>query len=412
MRVLAADDEPGVVRSLERLLKSWGYEATSANDGVEAWRILKHEDAPRVVILDWDMPGLTGIEVLRLLRATAHGKETYVVLLTARQHKSELIEALEAGADDFLSKPFEPRELQLRLAKGVMSRERTTGKRAAPPAATTVDGKYRLEKKIAEGGMATVWLGVHLSLGINVAIKFMKPDVAELADYASFEREARAAAQIRNPHAVRVFDHGLTSEGLPYLVMEWLSGESLWERVQRAGPLPLDEVVVVAEQVAGALADAHGRGIVHRDVKPENILLVDDEEQAAGWSAKLVDFGLAKPDWAKASRALSAGTPAYMSPEHLLGKEAANPGLDAWGLAATAYVAVTGEIPFDAPSLAEIIRRVCDDPPPVPSRARRVPPGFDAWFARACARDPAARFGGPKELAASLAALCEAESAR
>ncbi len=411
MRILAADDEPGVVRSLERLLKTWGYDATAAHDGIEAWRILKREDAPRVVILDWDMPGLTGLEVLRLLRATPHGKETYVVLLTARQHKSELIEALEAGADDFLSKPFEPRELQLRLAKGVSARERI-GKRGSPPAASTLDGKYRLEKKIAEGGMATIWLGVHLSLGINVAIKFMKPEVAELADYASFEREARAAAQLRNPHAVRVFDHGVAAEGLPYLVMEWLGGESLWERLQRSGPLPLDEVVVVLEQVAGALEDAHARGIVHRDVKPENILLVDDEEHAAGWSAKLVDFGLAKPDWAKASKALSAGTPAYMSPEHLLGEAAANPALDAWGLAATAFVAVTGEIPFDAPTLADVIRRVCEEPPPVPSRVSRVPAGFDAWFARACARAPAARFGGPKELAAALAATCPAESVR
>src|SRR6185369_2111211 len=99
-------------------------------------------------------------------------------------------------------------------------RAKMSARAGTPPAASTIAGKYRLEKKIAEGGMASVWLGVHLSLGINVAIKFMKPDVAEMADYPSFEREARAAALLRNEHIVRVYDHGITNDGSPFLVME------------------------------------------------------------------------------------------------------------------------------------------------------------------------------------------------
>src|SRR5438045_4160634 len=102
MRVLAADDEPGIVRALERCLGSWGYEATTVTSGMDAWRILKREDAPAIVILDWDMPGLSGLEVCRLLRSTPHGRDAYVLMLTARQQKTDLIEALEAGADDFL----------------------------------------------------------------------------------------------------------------------------------------------------------------------------------------------------------------------------------------------------------------------------------------------------------------------
>jgi serine/threonine protein kinase len=413
MRVLAADDEPGVARTLDRFLRSWGYESVTVGDGLEAWRILKREDAPRIVILDWDMPGLSGIEVLRLLRSTAHGPDTYVVLLTARQQKRELIEALEAGADDFLSKPFEPRELQLRLAKGVSFRESRAKSRergGAPLAASTIGDKFRLEKKIAEGGMASIWLGVHLSLGINVAIKLMKPDVAAMADYASFEREARAAAQLRNEHIVRIYDHGLTNDGSPFLVMEYLSGESLRERIERAGPMPLDEVVLVVEQVALALTEAHARGVVHRDVKPENILLVDDPERAAGFTVKLVDFGLAKPDWTHETKALSAGTPCYMSPEHLLGHAPANPALDSWGLAATAFVAVTAVLPFDGNELAEVVDRVCKRPAPVPSRVMNaVPAGFDDWFARACAHDPKDRFASPLDLASALAGLCPTE---
>jgi serine/threonine protein kinase len=145
-------------------------------------------------------------------------------------------------------------------------------------------------------------------------------------------------------------------------------------------------------------------------VKPENILLVDDPERAAGFTVKLVDFGLAKPDWTHETKALSAGTPCYMSPEHLLGHAPANPALDSWGLAATAFVAVTAVLPFDGDELAEVVDRVCKRPAPVPSRVlNRVPAGFDGWFARACARDPKDRFASPLDLASALAGLCPTE---
>lgn len=414
MRVLAADDEPAMIRILERSLRSWGYEAVVAKDGVEAWRILKHEDAPRIAILDWDMPGLSGLEVCRLLRSTPHGPGVYVLMLTAREQKSDLITALESGADDFLSKPFHSRELQLRLAKGVRDtvQSRAAGRpdaaaAAPPPTGTTLGGKYRLERQIAKGGMGSVWLGVHLSLGVNVAIKFMDPKLAETADYASFEREARAAAQLRSEHTVRVYDHGIDHAGLPYLVMEYLSGDSLWSRIDAKGALSPDEVVACVDQVARALAEAHARGIVHRDVKPENILLIDDHDRPLGFSAKLIDFGLANHS-AGAGRPTSgptAGTPSYMSPEYLQGEIGPTPALDLWGLAATAFVALTGAIPFDGESLRDIYRVVCDEDPPVPSRvAPGLPPAFDAWFARACAPDRAARFTSAAELASSLAA--------
>jgi serine/threonine protein kinase len=408
MRVLAADDEPGMLKALDRHLRSWGYEVELAQDGGEAWRVLKRADAPRVVILDWDMPGLSGLEVCRLLRSTPHGSDVYVLMLTGRQAKTDLIEALESGADDFLSKPFHPRELQLRLAKGISFRE-TQAIRAptvAPPSGAVLGGKYRLERKIAEGGMATVWLGVHLSLGINVAIKFMKPHLAETTDFASFEREARAAAQLRNQHIVRVYDHGLTNDGLPYLVMEYLGGESLADRIERQGPLPPLEVAGIIAEVARALTEAHDRGIVHRDVKPENILLVEDtdREKAIGYTAKLIDFGLAKP---RGEGAEAAGTPCYMSPEHLRAEAAPNALLDLWGLAATAFFALTATVAFDGPTLADVVARVCAGPLPRPSALNAaLPHAIDEWFARACARRPQSRFQSASELSASLGKAC------
>ncbi|HEU4403696.1 MAG TPA: response regulator [Polyangiaceae bacterium] len=406
MRILLADDEDGLRRSLAQWLERWGYEVVAARDGDEAWRLLKREDAPRVAILDWEMPGLSGLEVCRLLRATPHGGEAYVLVLTAKGEKDDLVEALEAGADDFLTKPFHARELQLRLAKGVREAARANSARAPvsvpPPSGYTLGGKYRLEGKIADGGMGSVWHGVHLSLGIDVAIKFMASQLAETSHYASFEREARAAARLQNEHIVRVYDHGISFDGLPYLVMEYIAGESLSDRIDRLGPLSPAEAVALVEQACEALGEAHAQGVVHRDVKPDNILLVNGARRGP-FSAKLIDFGLANPGGAHAAPGL-AGTPSYLSPEYLRGEAPPSPLLDLWGLAATAFRAVTGRTAFAGQSLDEIYRKVCAEPPPLPSKAAPgTPPAFDAWFLRACAADPGARFPNAGEFASAFA---------
>lgn len=419
MWILAADDDPAVRTSLQRLLERWGYDVRLASDGLEAWQILKRDDAPSIIILDWDMPGMKGIEVCRMLRQLPKGRNAYVLVLTGRQHKDDLVAALESGADEFLSKPFDPRELQLRLAKGIRDITRANGLRGGvepgpssnprmkpPPSGTTLDGKYRLERKLAEGGMGSVWLGVHLALGVNVAVKFMRPDLAETAAYASFEAEARAAAQLRSEHIVRVYDHGLTEAGAPYLVMEYLSGESLDARIGRLGPMTPPEVVAMVEQAARALGEAHAHNVIHRDVKSENVLLEIDEECDFGMRVKLIDFGIARrvdPREAHDHHSI-AGTPCFMSPEYLSGRVPPNPHLDLWGLAACAFDAMTGHRPFDGDTFEEVRRAICDEPLPIPSTFHeRVPRGFDAWFARACAYDPIARFATAAELAAALA---------
>jgi CheY-like chemotaxis protein/tRNA A-37 threonylcarbamoyl transferase component Bud32 len=411
MRVLAADDDPALRSVLARALRGWGYEAVAVADGIEAWAILKRPDAPPIAVLDWDMPGLSGLEVCRLLRTTPHGHGVYVLMLTGRQEKDDLISALEAGADDFLSKPYHQRELQLRLAKGVTyqaGRAADRTNQSAPPSGSTLGNRYRLERPIAEGGMASVWLGVHLALGINVAIKFMKPGVDEMPDYTSFEREARAAAKLRSEHIMRVYDHGIANDGAPYLVMEYLSGESLADRIERLGPLAPVEVAAIVEQIGRALNEAHTRNIIHRDVKPENILLLEDPERPHGL-AKLVDFGLARSNTGTIADngEFISGTPSYMSPEHLRAAAPPNPQLDLWGLAATAFCALTGRVAFEGETVRAIMHSVCTAPLPVPSAHEpTLTSAIDAWFAKACARQPAARYQTPAELTSALTEAC------
>jgi serine/threonine-protein kinase len=190
--------------------------------------------------------------------------------------------------------------------------------------------------------------------------------------------------------------------------MEYLGGESLGARVDEKGAFSASDVAAIVEQAARALTEAHSHGIIHHDIKPENIILVDDPERDCGFSVKLIDFGLANPGSTQAITPSGgiAGTPHYMSPEYLRGSVKPNPHLDMWALAVTAYVAVTGQAPFEGDSVNEIYRRVTGDPP-IPSVVNPdVPPSFDAWFARACAREPSVRFQSAAEMAAALTVAC------
>jgi serine/threonine-protein kinase len=247
-----------------------------------------------------------------------------------------------------------------------------------------------------------VWLGVHLALGVNVAVKFMEPTLAQSAEYASFEREARAAAQLRSEHAVRIYDHGLARGGRPYLVMEYLDGETIGRRLARERRLPARDVVAIVGDVARALGEAHGRGIVHRDVKPDNIVAVESVDRPDALVCKLIDFGLARSAVAPRERFI-AGTPVYMSPEYLRNDVAPNTALDLWALAASAFEMLTGELPFPGDAASNVLEAIFFSPFPAAADIHAdIPRSFDAWFARACAKDPAARFASAAELALAL----------
>jgi serine/threonine-protein kinase len=272
--------------------------------------------------------------------------------------------------------------------------------------------------------MGAVWEGVHATLGTRVAVKLIKPQLAQQEEArARFRIEARAAAKLQSKHAVQVFDYGVTPEGLPYIVMEFLEGESLSDAIVSRGQLPPAEVGQIIGQAARALAKAHAAGIVHRDLKPDNIFLARSDDTGEGglpYIVKLVDFGIAKmfedtPRPGESAPAMGGptrdgtviGTPNFMAPEQLAVGGAPGPLTDLWSLGACTFAAMTGRLPFEGDVLGDIVLKVCAAPMPAPSHVYPgIPRGFDAWFARACSRDPAKRFQTAEELAQALAGVC------
>jgi serine/threonine-protein kinase len=247
--------------------------------------------------------------------------------------------------------------------------------------------------------MGSVWEGIHTSLGTRVAVKFIETEHAASTEARSrFENEARAAAKLRSKHVVQVYDHGLSSDGRPFIVMEFLAGEPLDRRLDRVGRLPPADTARIIHQVCRALGRAHEAGIVHRDLKPENVFLVWDEEDGAD-VVKVVDFGIAKftdgsMGVSSATRTGSVlGTPYYMSPEQARGLRSVDHRSDLWSVGVIAYRCIVGDLPFQGEAIGDLLVKICTAPLPVPSqRAPGVPTGFDAWFAKALEREPSQRF--------------------
>ena len=284
-------------------------------------------------------------------------------------------------------------------------------------AGQVLGGKYRLVTCLGSGGMGSVWRAEHLTLSSPVAIKLIEPATAREPDALHrFLREARTAAALRSPHVVQIFDYGVDAD-TPYIVMELLDGESLAERLAQKSRLSTLETARIIQHISRALGRAHEAGIVHRDLKPENVFIVknDDEEVA-----KVLDFGIVKADpnafdtsnvGAATRTGTLLGTPYFMSPEQAESSKSVDHRADIWALGVIAYRCLLGELPFNGDSVGRLILEICSRPLPVPSQRGVVPPGFDAWFARACARDPRDRFESAKRAAAELSRLTDAAPA-
>ncbi len=277
----------------------------------------------------------------------------------------------------------------------------------------TIAGKYQLLRQLGRGAMGSVWQARHLTLRSSVAVKLMDPAIGlSTTGLARFTREARAAASLRSPHVVQVLDHGV-DQGTPYIVMEMLEGESLAARLERVKLLSAPETARIVNHVARALARAERAGVVHRDLKPDNVFLVTNEDEEL---AKVLDFGIAKVhagagfEQSQGEERTAAGallgTPYYVSPEQAEGLKTVDHRTDIWSLGVMTYECLLGKRPFDGETLPALLLAICSGRPPRPSAHGAVPLGFDAWFARACAHSPEDRFASARDAAIQLLVVC------
>jgi hypothetical protein len=270
-------------------------------------------------------------------------------------------------------------------------------------------GQYALKERLGEGGMGEVFLAEHRLLKRLCAVKLVRPEkVNEAGMLARFEREVQATAKLRHPHTVGIYDYGHTEDGTFFYVMEYLPGLRLQQLVEHWGPLPPGRVVYLLRQICGALHEAHGIGLVHRDIKPDNVLVcrLGGQDDVA----KLFDFGLVRAaDGGEAASRLTQagsllGTPHFMSPEQVTGAEVEQRS-DLFSLGAVAYFLLTGTLPFDGDNILAVMYARIKEPvrPPAAHRAG-VPPDLERVVLRCLAVEKEDRFPDAKALQKALAA--------
>ncbi len=284
----------------------------------------------------------------------------------------------------------------------------------------TFAADFRVVRPLSRGGMGSVYVVDQLSTGRQRALKLMHPDLAQSPELRRrFEQEARVGARIASDHVVEVIAAGVDdATAMPWLAMELLDGEDLASALSRRGTLTLAEVAEILSGLCHALAAAHDAGVVHRDLKPENVFLATSRSTRGAATVKVLDFGIAKVV-AEANTAATAavGTPLYMAPEQTTAGGSVTPATDVWAVGLIAFRMLTGH-PYwrggniePTNAMAVLREVVMDDMPSASRRAQELgstvelPPGFDAWFARATQREPSARYGDAREAFRAFAAL-------
>jgi eukaryotic-like serine/threonine-protein kinase len=268
-----------------------------------------------------------------------------------------------------------------------------------------VGGKYRLGVVIGSGGMGVVYEAVHTELRSPCAVKVVNRHRADTGESKRLLREARVLAQLRGPHAVRVFDAGRLPDGSPYLVLERLTGEPLSARLAASGALPVAQALSFAWQMCEAVREAHAHGIVHRDLKPSNVFVLSED------FVKVLDFGLAlridaSEQDSTATASCFAGSPRYMSPEQIRASADVSPSTDIWALGVVLFEMLTGRSPFDGAGAGAILASIVADPA---NRLREfvpsAPPELDRLIADCLEKSPSDRPASPEHIQRRLEAL-------
>jgi len=402
--LLVVDDNEMNRDLLSRRLERKGYRVKTAADGLQALELVG-QGSIDLVLLDIMMPGMSGIEVLRALREQSSISELPVIMVSAKGESEDVVQALELGANDYVTKPIDFPVVLARLQSHLRMRATVKSGAAADHSATpsevgpstVIAGKYLLERKLGSGSFGAVYRARHISLDHPVALKILQCNVTASAEaIARFRQEGISACRINHPNAVSVIDFGVTATGVAYLEMELLEGASLLEELRAKGPMSVNRVGEIVLPICDVLAKAHLAGIVHRDIKPPNIFL---HHGPAGEIVKVLDFGIAKlvGDAAGSEYVTMTlegdllGTPAYMAPERLSSRPY-DGRADVYGVGIMTYQMLTGVLPFTgADPMAIAMQHMNATPPPLREWLPHLPAKVESLVMLALAKDPAER---------------------
>ena len=387
VRVLVVDDDVGSRSSMALYLRSAHFDVKTAGDGEKALRALADHEFD-IVLLDLNMPTLDGMSVLQIVRGHYSPSVLPIIITTANNASSVLARAMDLGANDYVNKPLDPTELLARIKHHVRMKTAVAEVTGVEPAVTTLGiprseqvtgpvevgtvlgGKYKLVKVIGTGGYGTVYRAEHLGLGSSVAVKVMaSAGLAGDEALARFQREGTILGRMNHPNVVHVFD--IDSRGdSAYMVMELLTGGTLTDEVHKHKMLTPLRAAEIAITVCAVLYEAHSEGLVHRDIKPDNIFL---HRERGRETIKVLDFGIAKFTATVGNtqnltrEGTVVGTPAFMSPERLSGA-ALEPRSDVYSVGVMLYYMLTGVHPFTVEGnelLALGIKILSEEPEPI-----------------------------------------------
>ena len=400
-RVLVVDDEPCIRTTVREVMRDEGYDVTEASSSEQCLEILASGNID-VVLLDIKLPGMDGMEAFR--RICQEEYRVDVIMISGHGTIETAVEAIKYGAYDFLEKPFTMAKLK-NTVKSVLDRRKQARHLEAAGENSKVVGKYRVVGKISSGGTATVYRAVQTDLDRTVALKVLHSHLTEADDFHErFFREAKITASLNHPGIVQVFDYGRDGSS-HFLAMEYIEGSSLDRYLTGKRHLPQEIGLLIMADVCRALAHAHKRGVVHRDLKPQNILLSRDGR------VKLADFGLARLLDGSMQHLTApnhiAGTPQFLSPEQTKCGEV-GPASDIFSLGTLLYLLSTGSLPFTGPNIPAVVYKVSQctyEDPAV--RNPGMDRGLRSTIMTCLQKDPAARFATVEELRREICACID-----
>ncbi len=425
-KLLIVEDDRGLSALLEDWFGGENHEVTAVYNGAAAWEELQSQQFD-LIVMDWDLPDDKGVDIVSRFRA--EGGVAPIIMLTGHSSIDDKEIGFDAGANDYLTKPFHVKELSARI-KAVL---RTQAAAAPPPppealgegneevlraanlTGSELASRYEFLEIIGTGASAMV-LKARRPFDEPFAIKILFPGLFSPEQLQQFQNDAEVMREMSHPNIATVYEHGLTERGQPFVVMEYVQGEALSDKIRRERQLPLPTVLAIVIQVCNGLQEAHDRGIVHGDLKLENVLLKDNREQP-DW-VKIVDFGMAQLVTSSSQRLKGSSSVMrsmeYAAPERI-DSVLADERWDVYSLGIMLFEMLTVRLPFEADTVESLMIRTMIESIVPPSQYRpdlESGGAIDRLLARATEKNPDNRYQSATELRLDLELVQEDLSLR